>query len=199
MPRPSLIIITGFPCTGKTTIGKRLAEKLGLPFISKDGIKELLFDNLGWKDRAWSKELSGASYDILYYVTESLLRAEKSLIIETNFAPKFANAKILGLKGKYNFVPFQIRCWTEGEVLWERFKKRAASKERHPGHVDMNNLDEWRPVLLKGKIEALNIGGEIYDIDTTDFTAINYDKFIVAYGYHQTTTSRPAPDHGCRR
>ncbi|MFZ4462043.1 MAG: AAA family ATPase [Patescibacteria group bacterium] len=41
-----LIIITGLPCTGKTTLGRKLAEELRLPFVSKDDFKELLFDDL---------------------------------------------------------------------------------------------------------------------------------------------------------
>lgn len=51
MSKISLIIITGLPGTGKTTLGRKLAEEFRLPFISKDDIKEFLFDNLGWKDR----------------------------------------------------------------------------------------------------------------------------------------------------
>ena len=121
MSKISLIIITGLPGTGKTTLGKKLAEGLKLPFICKDDIKELLFNGLGWQDREWSKKIGGSSYDLLYYITESLLKAEKSLIIETNFNPKFANQKFLDLKEKYDFVPLQIRCITDGEILLERF------------------------------------------------------------------------------
>lgn len=42
-----LIIINGLPGTGKTTIAKPLASKLGFPLIAKDGIKEFLFDTVG--------------------------------------------------------------------------------------------------------------------------------------------------------
>ena len=58
MSKAWLIIIWGLPCTGKTTLGPWLAKELGLPFVHKDGIKESLFESLGWKDRAWSKQLS---------------------------------------------------------------------------------------------------------------------------------------------
>ncbi len=180
MSKISLIIITGLPGTGKTTLGRKLAEELRLPFICKDDIKELLFDGLGWQDREWSKKIGGSSYDLLYFITESLLKAEKSLIVETNFNPKFADKKFLDLKEKYNFLPFQIRCTTDGEILLDRFTKRANSDDRHPGHIDSGSLDEWRPILLQGKIEALNVGGEIFDIDTSDFNKVDYDKLFSA-------------------
>jgi adenylate kinase family enzyme len=40
----------GPPCSGKTTIGRELLADLSLPMLSKDMIKEILFDALGWGD-----------------------------------------------------------------------------------------------------------------------------------------------------
>ena len=45
-----LIIINGPPGSGKTHLGRFLARELWLPYFSKDGVKELLFDSLGWSD-----------------------------------------------------------------------------------------------------------------------------------------------------
>ncbi len=71
MSKTSLIIILGPPGTGKTTLGKRIAKDLNLPFVHKDGIKELLFDKLGWSDRVWSRKVGIAitftSYEAYTY------------------------------------------------------------------------------------------------------------------------------------
>ncbi|MDD4353956.1 MAG: ATP-binding protein, partial [Candidatus Nanoarchaeia archaeon] len=174
MKNPLVIIITGLQCSGKTTLGKNLSKELKIPFISKDDIKEILFDDLGWKDKEWSIKLGSASYDLLYYITEELLKVNNSLIIETNFYPKLAKKRLSILKDKYSFTPFQIKCFADGEVLFDRFKKRSESKLRHPGHIDGGRIEEWKPVLLRGKIETINIGGELLEIDTTDFEKINY-------------------------
>lgn len=171
-----LIIITGLPCTGKTTLGRKLAEELRLPFVSKDDFKELLFDDLWWADREWSKKLGVASYSILYHVTESVLKAGQSLIVETNFHSVIASEKIRELRSVYDFIPFQILCHTEGKVLVERFKERAESGNRHEGHRDEQSLDEWAPILSWGKIEALNVEGRLYEIDTTNFDKINFES-----------------------
>ena len=58
-----LIIINGAPGTGKTILGRKLSQELSLPLLSRDDIKESLFDNLGWRDHAWSEKLGGVSYE----------------------------------------------------------------------------------------------------------------------------------------
>ena len=174
MPSPLLVIVTGAPCTGKTTLGLRLAADFRLPFIYKDGIKEILFDRLGWKDKQWSKLLSLASYDLLYYFVESLLKSGKSLIVEANFKAQVDTNKFLALKSQSEFVPFQILCRAEPEILLERFRSRAGAPERHPGHIDHLTEGDIRHSLWRGEYQALAIGGQVFEIDTTRFSTLDY-------------------------
>lgn len=178
--QPVLVIITGPPGSGKTTLGTHLGQVLRLPFIYKDGIKESLFDSLGWSDRAWSRRLGIASLDLLFYFVEAQLAAGCSHIVESNFYPEFHTSRFLALKDRYGFIPFQISCVTNGEVLYQRYTQRWESGNRHPGHVEHVQLNEIRASLLKGRIEPLNIGGTLYELDTTDFTCIDYDGLVNA-------------------
>ncbi len=159
-------------------IGKQLAQRLALPFISKDSIKELIFDGLGWQDREWSKKVGLASYDLFYYFAEVLLKAGGSFILESNFKPQFDNPKIQALKEKYSFQVTQIICKAEGRVLFERFKARAESGNRHPGHVDTLNYKEFENSLLTDDAEPLSIEGKIIEVDTNDFGKINIDQIV---------------------
>lgn len=173
-----IIVITGLPASGKTTLGKELAKRLNIPFLSRDDMKELMFDALGWKDRDWSKKIGLASYDLLYFVIETLLKAGVSFIIESNFKPEFDNPKFAALKELYDFDALQILCRAEGKVLFERFKKRSESGERHPGHVDAGNYDEFKNLLLSGRREPLDLRGPVIEIDTTHFDKVDVDALL---------------------
>lgn len=179
MTRPLMLIISGLPCTGKTTIGKKISESFKLPMISKDEIKESLFDSLGWKDREWSKKLGMATYPILYSFCEEQLKNGKSFIIESNFNPSFDNEKLNQLRSNYEARLVVVHCECEGSTLFERFKKRSESGKRHPGHRDHLNYDEFRNVMLSGKFEVLDVGAEIFRLDTTSFDEVNLEDLQI--------------------
>jgi predicted kinase len=180
MPMPLLVIVTGPPCAGKTFIARRLAEALTLPLIGKDDIKEVLFDSLRWSDRAWSRKLSNASYDLIYLFLERLLSVGRSCIVESNFKPDTDTARLQALKSRYPFRNLQICCKAAGPTLVRRFRERWANGKRHPGHVDAESIDELEPGLLSDEDPTLALDGEALNVDTTDFGQVNIGALIQA-------------------
>ena len=61
------ILVAGMPASGKSTIAVRISKSLGIPMLSKDSIKEVLFDDLGFHSRAEKVQLGTAAMHILYY------------------------------------------------------------------------------------------------------------------------------------
>jgi predicted kinase len=176
--REHVLIITGAPATGKTTIGRRLAADLGLPLIGKDDIKEILFDTIGWKDRAWSRHLAVACYRLMYYVIEQQLAAGESIAVESNFDRERSTPAFVSLQSRYPFRAVQVLCHADGAVLMERFVARDRSGARHPGHIDRDAYHDVEAVLARGRIEPLALDGPIIEVDTTDPQAVDYDALL---------------------
>jgi len=183
MSSGTLIVVLG-PCgAGKTTIARAIAGRYQIPLISRDTIKEMLFDTVGFGDREWSRKLGRASYQLLHFFTEKLLAVGSTFIIESNFEFLSLTEGILRLRKQYNFRVILVRCFAERQTLFGRAIKRDASGERHPGHVGPGNYEMYRTMLLENDIEFMHIERDVsvidakmIDVDTTHFGQAVYDK-----------------------
>lgn len=90
-------------------MAKNMSEKLKLPVISKDTIKELLFDNVGFQSRAEKVKLGIASMEIMYYVAGQLMKAGQPFILENNFEYS-SEQGIKSLLEKYQYAVLTITC-----------------------------------------------------------------------------------------
>ncbi len=176
--KPQLIITTGRPAAGKSTLAKWLSKELGIPFFSKDNVREILFDSLGWKDRKWTQTLGRASIDIMFYLAEMQFEAGCSVILDNSFDPSLSVPRFQELKTNYDIETIQIVCNSDQETLFYRFKERAETGNRHPGHGDNDVLDELRAHLAKEKSLVMSIGGSIIEVDTTDFSRVDYSAIL---------------------
>ena len=174
----ALIVVSGPPCAGKSTLANRLREELGWPLLAKDSIKELLFDSVGWHDRAWSRKLSEASYAVLFNVAAELLRAGQRCVIEGNFrwrdtAGRFGSL----LRPELRVV--QICCTAPLAVLSARLHSRIAAGQRHPGHLDAATAQEIEGELARFN-QPLPIAGPQLVFDSTQPERMAMDKVLEA-------------------
>lgn len=173
---PWLIIVTGPPGAGKTSLGQRLAQELSFPFIYKDGFKEILFDTLGWQDRPWSRQLGRASIAILFHVAEVLLKAGKSLVVESNFEASLAAGTFTDLKTRHHAHTLVVLCLAAKDILVQRYQARAESGDRHPGHNDQSLYPELAATNLERERYFMDLGGPLIEVDTSDFARVDYNK-----------------------
>ena len=153
-----MVVVTGPPAAGKTTVARELAARLRLPLIAKDTIKEALFDGLGAGGVAWSQRLGEATYLAMLAVAEESVAAGSSLVLEANFI-RGEESRLAALPARFA----QVHCSAALEVLVERYR----SRERHPGHVDSERIDALRDAFETGRHDPLELPGETIRIDTS--------------------------------
>jgi len=178
LDHPNIIIVTGRPAAGKSTLAKWLSQELKLSLVSKDAIREELFDRLGWKDRKWAQQLGKASVDMMFYFARAQLEVGHSIIMDNSFFPPVSNPRFQALKEQYYAESIQIVCDSDHETLFQRFKARAVLGTRHLGHGDQDVLEGLYANLTDHPLQILEIGGSLFEIDTTDFAKVNYQEIL---------------------
>lgn len=180
--KPVLILVSGPPASGKSTIALRIANVFGLPLVTKDGFKEVLADALGVAGREWSSRLGGASFALIDHVAGLLLYAGVSVIVEGNFDPGRGDTALTALVRDLDLPSVQVLCRASGDVLLARYDRRATSRERHPIHTDDEHAADagFRERLASGYLGPLDLGGTLLDVDTTDFDAVDIAPVVAA-------------------
>lgn len=161
--KPFLVIVTGPPASGKTTVARQISAETALPLITKDDFKVIFYEVFGWGGREPDRRASAAAYEVIYHIAAVELSCGKSLIVEANFREE-ATERFLELRARHGFHPFQVRCTASRKVLTERLRERANSRVRHPGHADDVNFEQLDYLLASGP--PLPLGGTFVEIDT---------------------------------
>ncbi|MFZ2226437.1 MAG: AAA family ATPase [Candidatus Moraniibacteriota bacterium] len=181
MVKNVLILVSGLPATGKTTLSKRISEEFDIPLASVDAIKETIWDTLGHDFVfEFNDKIARTSFELLFYFIEASLLRGGSVVVEGHFNPERNNQRFNELKKKFGANLLQIYCDCETEALRKRFKERTKKDSYHAGHKHTIELYGEERILnsLGNKNKRLEIDGATYELDTTNPEKIDYEKLF---------------------
>jgi len=155
--------MSGLPCSGKTTLARRLAPALGLLVIDKDDFLERLFEYREVDSGVMRRKLSRQSDELF----ESAAKQSNGAILVSHW-------RLRGM-GEHSGTPtdwlaglservVNVRCVCPAELAAERFLRR----KRHPGHLDQSASpdDVLSSILENAHLEPLEIG-RVIEVDTS--------------------------------
>lgn len=140
MRKSGLIVITGLPGTGKTTLARLLARRYSIALIAKDTIKEPLMDVLG-SDGAQSRTLSDVSFAIMFAMARELLASRCDVILEGNFRVGEHEVPLRAALAGERALVVQVLCRVAETRRRARMAGRADDSTRHPGHRDACQME----------------------------------------------------------
>ncbi|MDQ1519992.1 MAG: hypothetical protein QOI55_1065 [Actinomycetota bacterium] len=148
------VLVSGLPGSGKTTLATTLGTALGWPVVSKDVIKETLWDALGGGDRAWSARLGGAAQEVLLRTAADAPNA----VLDTFFHHEWKD-RLAALPG----LLMEVHCSCAPDVA----RARYVARQRHPCHFDAELLADTWDRWLREDAEPLAVGGPVMQVDTS--------------------------------
>lgn len=164
---PVVVVVSGLPASGKSTLSRRLSADLGLPLLSRDALKPAMADlaEVAGPDGGWRV---GRSIDLLIdHMARRLLDVGIGMVIDSNFNWPEQMDKVRALVEERRPTCFEVCLWADPSVLRQRFIDRSEpplTPELEP---------HFAKALARERVPVLSPPTPIRHFDTSDFGALD--------------------------
>jgi predicted kinase len=156
----TVIVVSGAPGTGKSTIARELGAGLRLCVLSLDPVKEALADVLGLGDEDWSNRVGDAAAEVVFRLA-------------ADFPDAVAEGWWRGARRDRAVAEFggaiEVFCHCDPDLAAARSIARREAG-RHSIHRDMINPAGVGTAAylasLAATVTPLGLGGPLFDVDT---------------------------------
>lgn len=163
---PLLVVVSGLPAAGKSSLSRRLSAELSLPLVSRDrlrpsldGVAGALGDESGW--------LIGRSLDqIINYFVHRLLDVGIGAVVDSNFNLPEQRQAVRDLVAEREPACVEICLWADPDVLRERF----IARNDPPLTEDL--APYFDQVVNRPREPVLAPPASVLEFDTADFSAL---------------------------
>lgn len=114
-----LVLITGLPGTGKSTVADHLAKRINAKVLRTDEIRKHLFTT-----PKYTNEEKEIVYNALFLTAENLLKAKQNVVVDGTFYKKALRQKVhkVAASAKSSFVI--VECTAPDEAIARRMVRR---------------------------------------------------------------------------
>jgi predicted kinase len=177
--KPTLVVVSGPPGSGKTTLAHALAQAIPCPAICRDEIKEGMSHAQGSDFQGGHGDpLTQRTFPLFFEVVTLLVEAGVTLVAEAAFQDGRWRPGLDSLAERARLRI--IRCRVDAAVSFERATARAAGSEsRVKAHGDSTigkGSAEWARAFES--FEHVSLEGPAIDVDTTDGYEPNLERIV---------------------
>lgn len=162
---PTLVVVSGPPGCGKTSLAHELAQAIACPAICRDEIKEGMAHAHGDFEPAQGDPLTRRTLPVFFDVLRLLLTAGVTVVAEAAFQDPLWRP---GLEPLADHARLRIvNCTADAAVARERIaRRRAAAKPGRAAHAEILNLETLEQSFAS--FARISLPAPSIDVDTTD-------------------------------
>jgi len=167
MPRPRLVLVSGTPAAGKTTLAHEIGRLFPCPVVSRDEVKEGLVHARGDGAPSWGDPIAVDAFVLFYRIVTAYIDAGCSLVAEAAFFKDQPAAVVELLERTDAGI---VHCRVDLNTAVERYAQRASTDPaRHMAHPDAELVAAMRAGTFPWeRYEPMAIGVPILTVDTSD-------------------------------
>ncbi|MEE9594323.1 MAG: AAA family ATPase [Candidatus Hydrothermarchaeales archaeon] len=150
-----LVLITGLPGTGKSTVANHLARRINARILRTDEVRKRLFAK-----PKYTEEEKEIVYKGLFLIAENLLRVKSNVVLDGTFYKRSLRKQIYRTATSTRSKLIIVECMASEEAIERRLRRR---KKRKRG--GLSDADE--EVYHKIKKEYESIESEHIVLDTS--------------------------------
>jgi predicted kinase len=163
--RPTLVVVSGPPGSGKTTLAHEIAGAIGCPSVCRDEIKEGMAHATPGFVPGPGDDLTMRTLPVFFGVLELLLTAGVTTVAEAAFQDPIWRPRLAPL------LPLAqlriVHCTVDPEVAFQRIVRRGAASAARAAHADPSPADAADYVRRHLAFDRVSLDAPWIEVDTT--------------------------------
>jgi predicted kinase len=173
---PTLVVVSGPPGAGKTTLAHAVARRVGCPAVCRDEIKEGMVHATPGFVPGLGDELNLRALPAFFGVLSLLLKAGVTVVAEAAYQDRLWRPGLEPLRGLARMRI--VHCRVDADVAFSRRLQRWDEDPLRRAHENTRQQDASAHTQRHNAFDRVSVDAPWIEVDTTDAYSPGLDEIV---------------------